>query len=117
MLTDDVRAATAGGFDEAAVAYVRFARHHPGHYAVMHRPELLLPHDSELLEAQAASTIALIAGVESIPADRRAHLTTQEAAHVAWALVHGLASLAAERHLPDAHADDLARRAARQLFD
>lgn len=38
LLAADVAAATAGGFDEAAVAYVRFAREHPGHYAVMHRP-------------------------------------------------------------------------------
>ncbi|OYN90684.1 TetR/AcrR family transcriptional regulator [Parenemella sanctibonifatiensis] len=116
LLAADVAAATAGGFDEAAVAYVRFAREHPGHYAVMHRPELLHADDGELIAARASSMEALMAGVESIPAERRAHLTTSEAAHVAWSLVHGLASLAAEGATPDFQTDDLARRAARQLF-
>ncbi|WIM73513.1 TetR/AcrR family transcriptional regulator [Corynebacterium suedekumii] len=100
LLAADVAAATAGGFDEAAVAYVRFAREHPGHYAVMHRPELLHADDGELSAARASSKEALMAGVESIPAERRAHLTTSEAAHVAWSLVHGLASLAARRRYP-----------------
>lgn len=116
MLATEVRAATAGGFDEAAVAYVRFAREHPGRYAVMYRSELLHANDSELNSARADAREALLAGVESIPEARRAHLTTSEAAHVAWSLVHGLASLAAERPSRASQADDLARRAARQLF-
>lgn len=116
MLADDVRAATASCFDEAAVAYVRFARRHPGHYAVMYRAELLHQGSDDLIEARAASADALIAGVESIPADRRTHLTTQEAAHVAWSLVHGLASIAAGCPAHEHDADDLTRRAARQLF-
>lgn len=116
MLADDLRAATSSGFDEAAVAYVRFARRHPGHYAVMYRPDLLRLDDAELIEARLASTNALSAGVESVPALRREHLTARESAHVAWSLVHGLASLEAGRAVPEAIADDLTRRAARQLF-
>lgn len=116
MLAEDVRAATADGFDEAAVAYVRFARRHPGHYAVMYRAELLHPGSADLIEARAASADALMAGVESIPADRRAHLTLQESAHVAWSLVHGLASLEAGYPSREDDADDLTLRAARQLF-
>lgn len=116
-LADDVRAASIDGFDEGAVAYVRFARRHPGHYAVMYRTDLLDPTDGPLIEARVASSNALLAGVESIPTDRRPRLTTQEAARVAWALVHGLASLPAAGHEADPHADDLARRAARQLFE
>ena len=102
--------------DEAAVAYVRFAREHPGHYAVMYRPELLHGNDGELRSARAASREALLEGVESVPAARRAHLTTSEAAHVAWSLVHGSASLAAQDAAAASQADDLTRRAARQLF-
>lgn len=116
MLAADVQVATSGGFESAAVAYVRFARQHRGHYAVMHRPELLRTDDSELTLARAASMDALIAGVESIPAERRAHLSTAEAAHVAWSLVHGLASLAVEYPTSERQADDLALRAALQLF-
>ena len=116
MLADEVRAATMGGFDEAAVAYVRFARRRPGHYAVMYRAELLHQGSADLIEARAASADALRAGVESIPADRRAHLTPQESAYVAWSLVHGLATLAAGYPSREHDADDLTRRAARQLF-
>src|SRR5919112_2521789 len=42
-------------FIAAALAYVRFALDHPGHYAVMFDRSLLDPEDSELIAAQAAA--------------------------------------------------------------
>lgn len=117
ILADELRAATKSGFDEAAIAYVRFAREHPGRYAIMYRAELLNADDSDLIDAQTASMEALLAGIESIPVKRRAHLPTQDAAHVAWSLVHGLASLPAPKHSDATQYDDLVRRAARQLFN
>lgn len=118
MLADNVRAATPWGFEEAAVAYIQFARQHPGRYAVMYNLDLLDITDAELADARSASMEALLAGVESIPSRRRPNLTTDEAAHVAWSLVHGLASL--ELRNPawgSALSDDFTRRAAQQLFN
>lgn len=116
MLAEDVRTATAKGFDEAAVAYVRFAHSCPGRYAVMHDAALLDAEDGELIRARKAATAALVAGVESIPPQRRAGLTVAEAAHVAWCLVHGLASVPASPTAELTRDDDLVRRAARQLY-
>lgn len=117
LLASEVRNATPRGFDEAAVAYVRFARENPGRYAVMYRDDLLDSADPEFESARAESMAALLEGVTSIPEERRPELSLDEAAHVAWSLVHGLASLPARafgsREEPD---DEVVRRAARQLF-
>lgn len=115
QLAAALREATKNGFEEAAVAYVRFARTHPGHYSVMYQQALVHSDDGALIAARAEARQALMAGVESIPVSRRSFLTDQEAAHVAWALVHGLTARADEGgECKDL--DDLTRRAARQLF-
>lgn len=116
LLTDELRAATPNGFDEAAVAYVRFAQAKPAHYAVMHRPELIDGEDRELAAARANAAHELATGVASIPVDRRSHVSDEEAAQAAWALVHGVASLAEEGALPRADLEVIVRRVARQLF-
>src|ERR1700757_5504555 len=47
--------AARGNFADAALAYVRFAIDHPGHYAVMFDRSLVDPSDSDLVAAQAAA--------------------------------------------------------------
>lgn len=117
MLAAQLSESLSTGFDEAAVAYVRFAREHPGYYAVMHQDDLLDVRDEALRAARTASREALVAGLAMVPRRRRPDLSDAEAAHVAWALVHGLAVLAARDPGGDPKAeDDLVRRAAQQLF-
>lgn len=116
LLADALAAAAPAGFDEAAVAYVRFARTHPGHYAVMHRPDLVAPDAPELVAARAAASEQLAAGVASLPVEARAGLADDDARRAAWALVHGIATLAAEDATPEADLEAFTRRAARQLF-
>ncbi|MEL4357411.1 MULTISPECIES: TetR/AcrR family transcriptional regulator [unclassified Luteococcus] len=116
LLTAAMRTARHAGFDEVAVAYVRFARAHPGHYAVMHRPELLDANAPDLVEARAAAARELAGGVRTIPEERRRHVSSEEAAQIAWAMVHGLASLLGEGTLPEESAETVTRRAAHQLF-
>ncbi|WP_101525703.1 TetR/AcrR family transcriptional regulator [Nocardioides houyundeii] len=116
LLTEALRSATPEGFDQAAVAYVQFARSHPGHYTVMHRPELLDSSDPALHAARATAAQALAGGVATIPQNKRAHLSLDQGAQTAWALVHGLASLTAEGAIPPDTIDTLTRQAAHQLF-
>src|SRR5215207_4165212 len=49
-------------FLEVGVAYVRYAVSHPGHFAVMFRPDLLDPQDPELVRARGVSLDALRPG-------------------------------------------------------
>jgi len=116
-------AAAAGlGFDEVGAAYVQFALDHPGHFAVMHAPDLVDGEDPALRTAQARTSQQLLDGVS-------AHVTGTEqqvavGAVAAWSLVHGLATLAlsgalratglADRAGGDLHA--VAVEAARLLF-
>ena len=115
-LAVELESASVRGFDEAAVAYVRFAMTYPGHYAVMHRPDLWNGADPDLVAARRASWRVLESGVASIPVENRSRLNDAEAAHAAWALVHGLASQVAEGMLSVASVDGVTRAAARQLF-
>lgn len=124
MLAADLAEAARGGFLEAGVAYVRFARAHPGHFAVMFAPDLLDPEDADLAEARGRTFAVLTAGVEALAEDGR--VDDARAAVVAgWSLVHGVAALAATGALSRAGlapADDdeallaLARRAAGMLY-
>lgn len=116
MLTTALREATQTSFDEAAIAYVRFARTHPAHYAVMHRPELLDLADPDLAAASHQARRALADGVATLPPKRLTHVNADEAATAAWALVHGMASLADEGLVDDHRLEELTRKAAHQLF-
>jgi AcrR family transcriptional regulator len=79
-------------FVDAALAYVRFALDHPGHYAVMFDRSLVNPGDPDLKTAQDAAAAELALGVSTLK-DPRAKADPQSAALAAWSLVHGFAML------------------------
>ena len=125
---DGLAAATAAtwaetaSFLEVGVAYVRYAVTHPGHFAVMFRPELVDRTDPELVRASTASAAMLYGPVDSVAkvegdAERR-----RIAATAAWALVHGIATLWLQGSLrvdagPMGDPETLTRAAARHLFE
>ncbi|MGK8509528.1 TetR/AcrR family transcriptional regulator [Nocardia asiatica] len=79
-------------FREVAVAYIRFAREHPGHFDVMFRHTLLHAEDAALRAARERSGSALRSGVSVIQSGHsRDHQQATQLA--AWSLVHGFASL------------------------
>ena len=79
-------------FIAAALAYVRFALDHPGHYAVMFDRSLVNPDDPDLVAAENAAGIELAQGVGTLK-DQRAKADPDNAALAAWSLVHGFAML------------------------
>ncbi len=81
-----------GDFADAALAYVRFAIEHPGHYEVMFNKSLLDATDTELAAAEAAAGAELSRGVASLR-DPNAHADPAGAQLAAWSLVHGFATL------------------------
>ncbi|MFI6999859.1 TetR/AcrR family transcriptional regulator [Nocardia sp. NPDC050175] len=90
LLTAELAQAGAD-FREVAVAYIRFAREHPGHFDVMFRHSLLRADDPRLDAARLGAASALRSGVSVIhPADADQQQATQLAA---WSLVHGFAAL------------------------
>ncbi|WP_326545133.1 TetR/AcrR family transcriptional regulator [Mycolicibacterium sp. ND9-15] len=103
-------------FVDAALAYVRFALDHPGHYAVMFDRSLVDPDNAELVAAQDAAGVELAQGVGTLD-DPRATEDPQAAALAAWSLVHGFSLLWLNRAI-DTHADPMAtvRRVAGMLY-
>src|SRR5271163_5159603 len=79
-------------FLDAALAYVRFAIEHPGHYRVMFDKSLVDPSNRELLAAQAAAGAELSRGVASLP-DQHSQADPPGAELAAWSLVHGFSML------------------------
>ncbi len=82
---------TTGALVETGVAYVEYATQHPGHFAVMFRPELLDRTDPDLSAAAGATFAILSAGVRSL-----GHATEEDTAAAtiaAWSIVHGIATL------------------------
>ena len=79
-------------FLDAALAYVRFAIEHPGHYRVMFDKSLVDPSSRELVAAQAAAGAELSRGVASL-ADQHAKADPAGAELAAWSLVHGFSML------------------------
>jgi len=103
-------------FAEAAVAYVRFALEHPGHYAVMFDKTLYDAADPELVAAEAAAGAELARGVATLT-DPNAVADPDGAALAAWSLVHGFATLWRNRAVrTDADPYATVRRLARLLF-
>jgi len=104
-------------FLDAALAYVRFALDHPGHYAVMFDRSLINPDDPELVAAEAAAGDELATGVGTLD-DPRAKADPQGAALAAWSLVHGFAMLWLNEAI-DTGADPIAtvERVAGMLYD
>jgi AcrR family transcriptional regulator len=79
-------------FKEAALAYVRFALEHPGHYQVMFNKPLLDGSDAELAAAEAAAGAELSRGVATLR-DPNAQADPAGAQLAAWSLVHGFSML------------------------
>src|SRR5581483_8761034 len=119
LLSEALKAAR-GDFVAAAIAYVRFAIEHPGHYQVMFDRSLVDPADPDLTAAQAAAGAELSRGVETL-ADADARADPGGAELAAWSLVHGFAMLWLNDAVPAdvAGADPLktAERIARILFE
>jgi len=91
-LLAEALAAARPDFIDAALAYVRFALDHPGHYAVMFDRSLVNADDPELVDAQNAAGAELAHGVGTLK-DPSAKADPQSAALAAWSLVHGFAML------------------------
>jgi AcrR family transcriptional regulator len=90
-------------FLDAALAYVRFAIDHPGHYEVMFDKSLYDTTDPDLVAAETAAGAELAAGVGTLD-DPRAKNDPHAAALAAWSLVHGFSLLwlnSAIDHDPD----------------
>ena len=104
-------------FIAAALAYVRFALDHPGHYAVMFDRSLVNSDDPELLTAENAAGAALAHGVGTLK-DPRAKADPPSAALAAWSLVHGFAMLRLNESI-DTDDDPMAavEKIALMLFD
>jgi AcrR family transcriptional regulator len=124
LLAEALERAAGHSFLEVGVAYVRFAREHPGHFTVMFTPDVLNPDDAEFAAARSRTFAVLRAGVDRLSAQGRLE-DARAAVVAAWSLVHGLATLAATGNLAAAgvtdQADDdelldLARRAAGMLY-
>ncbi|MBO0864638.1 MAG: helix-turn-helix transcriptional regulator [Mycobacterium sp.] len=79
-------------FVDAALAYVRFALGHPGHYEVMFDKSLLDTSDNALATAEAAAGAELARGVATLT-DPHAQADPAAAELAAWSLVHGFSML------------------------
>lgn len=123
---DGLASATATTWDETSsflevgVAYVRYAVTHPGHFAVMFRPDLIDADDPELRRASAAAAAMLYGPVGSVAPVDGDEVGRRIAGTAAWALVHGIATLWLQGSLRGGPVDDpeaLTRAAARHLFE
>ncbi len=122
-LTEDITAANETGLLEAGVAYVRFADQHPGHFAVMFRPDLVDQTDAELGHAISSLEAALRSGVRAPagargPSKGEGDVSGASLARAAWSIAHGFATLARNGNFPQASGEnltDLARDTLRHL--
>ncbi|OBG30190.1 TetR/AcrR family transcriptional regulator [Mycobacterium sp. 852002-51057_SCH5723018] len=109
-----------GSFTDAALAYVRFAIEHPGHYQVMFDRSLLDAADTELAAAEAAAGAELSRGVATLR-DPNAQADRAAAQLAAWSLVHGFSMLwlndAVNAAVRRADPMDTVLRIATMLFD
>ena len=107
-------------FIDAALAYVRFALEHPGHYEVMFDKSLLDTSDAELATAEAAAGAELSRGVASL-SDPHAQADPAAAELAAWSLVHGFSMLwlndAVNAQVKAADPMHTVERIARMLFE
>ncbi len=119
LLADALKGAR-GDFAGAALAYVRFAIEHPGHYAVMFDRSLVDTADGDLAAGEATAGSELSKGVATL-VDPRATSDPAGAELAAWSLVHGFAMLWLNHAVPAdiAQADPMVTvdRIARMLFD
>ncbi len=116
MLADALTGARPD-FIDAALAYVRFAIDHPGHYAVMFDKSLYDDTDPDLVAAETAAGAELAHGVGTLN-DPHAKADPQSAALAAWSLVHGFSTLWLNKAI-DTDGDPMptVERIALMLFD
>jgi AcrR family transcriptional regulator len=123
LLADALESAASNDdFAAVGVAYVLFAVDHPGHFAVMHRPELVDGANADLRHAQHRTAAQLNAGARTHGAGSVEGIAVASIA--AWSLVHGLATLQLSGALDAAGLSQqaggdlrsIALRAVRQLF-
>ena len=109
-----------GHFPDAALAYVRFALEHPGHYHVMFNKSLLDAADTELAAAETAAAAELSRGVATLR-DPNARADPAGAQLAAWSLVHGFSMLwlndAVNAQVRQADPMDTVSRIATMLFE
>ena len=91
LLGEALETAAPLGFPEVGAAYVLFAVSHPGHFAVMHAPDLVHTDDPVLASAMARTNRSLVQGVADYAPGTRDQVAVKAAA--AWGLVHGIATL------------------------
>lgn len=107
-------------FADAALAYVRFALAHPGHYQVMFNRSLIDASDAELAAAQGAAGAELARGISTLH-DRNARTDPEGAQLAAWSLVHGFSTLwlndAVAGEVKSADPMDAVARIASMLFE
>lgn len=105
MLTASMHTQVAKAKDEPAhvrlvktgVGYVGFAARHRAHFEIMFRPDLLRHEDPEYVRASAESAAVLSDHVLAAQAQGWApHVDSVAIVTIAWALVHGLATLATQ---------------------
>jgi AcrR family transcriptional regulator len=101
LLGEALETAAPLGFQEVGAAYVLFAVSHPGHFAVMHAPDLVHPDDPGLVEAATRANRRLLDEVAAYAPGPREQVAVRAAA--AWAMVHGLATLALSGALGQDH--------------
>ncbi len=92
LLGEALETAAPLGFPEVGAAYVLFAVSHPGHFAVMHAPDLVHGDAPGLAAAASRTDRLLVQGVADLAPGTRDQVAVRAAA--AWGLVHGLATLA-----------------------
>lgn len=122
LLTDSLRTTAAAQAGQPArariralgMAYVDFAVRHRAHFEVMFRPELLRPTDPAYAAAGAAAFGELMRAV--LDAQRQGWATGRDpddVATMAWALVHGVATLGTQQALERGGTTALRARAQR----
>ena len=99
LLGEALAAASPRGFAEVGAAYVEFAVSHPGHFAVMHRPDLVDADHPGLRRASRRTAEQLSGGVGHLVGGGPEQVAV--AAVAAWALVHGIATLTLDGALDD----------------
>ena len=109
-------------FQQAGIAYVRFAVAHPSHFRVMFRDETTSAGHPSLQKVKDETFTLVVSEIEACQREGlvRAGSTT-ELALAAWAIVHGLAVLLVDRSPRikriRASADQLARLVTRTLME
>ena len=101
LLGEALETAAPLGFAEVGAAYVLFAVGHPGHFAVMHAPGLVHAEDKALAGAMTRTNRQLVDGVADVAPGTPDQVAVKAAA--AWAMVHGLATLALSGALAHDH--------------